>query len=78
LGVLLVERADKLAVWLEQLWLHLADSAHSSVGFYVPLPLVVGNPLGHRVETQWAAELVLETVEVVSQLSMELLACRVH
>ena len=78
LGVWLVERADKLAVWLEQLWLHLADSAHSSVGFYVPLPLVVGNPLGHRVETQWAAELVLEKVEVVSQLSMELLACRVH
>ncbi len=62
LGVWLVERADELAVWLGQLW----------------LPLVVGNPLGHRVETQWAAGLVLEKVEVVSQLSMELLACMVH
>jgi hypothetical protein len=78
LGVLLVERADKLAVWLGQLWLRLADSAHSSVVCYVPVPSVFGNPLGHRVETQWAAELVLEKVEVVSQLSMELLACRVH
>ncbi len=78
LGVWLVERADELAVWLGQLWLRLADSVHNSVGYYVPLPLVVGDPLGHRIDTQEAAELVLEKVEVVSQLSMELLACMVH
>ncbi len=78
LGVWLVGRADELAVWLGQLWLHLADSVHNFVESYVPLPLAVGNPLGHRVETQWAAELVLEKVEVVSQLSMEPLACMAH
>ncbi len=78
LGVWLVERADELAVRLGQLWLHLADSVHNFVEFYVSMPLVVGNPLRHRVETQWAAELVLEKVEVVSQLSMELLTCMVH
>ena len=78
LGVWLVERADELAVWLGQLWLHLADSVHNFVEFYVPLPLVVDNPLGRRVAMQRVAEQVLEKVEVVSQLSMELLACRVH
>ena len=78
LGVWLVERADKLAVWLGQLWLRLADSAHSSVVCYVPVPSVVGNQLCRRVAMQRVAELVLEKVEVVSQLSMELLACRVH
>ncbi len=56
LGVWLVERADELAVWLGQLWLRLADLAHSSVGFYVPLPSVVGNQLGRRVVMPRVAE----------------------
>jgi hypothetical protein len=36
------------------------------------LPLTVGNPLGHRVETQWAAELVLvwrQTLKIRGQVS---------
>ncbi len=78
LGVWLVERADELAVWLGQLWLRLADSAHNSVGFYVPLPSVVDNQLDRRVAMQRLAEQVFEQVEVVSQLSMELQACMVH
>jgi hypothetical protein len=78
LGVWLVERADELAVWLGQLWLRLADSAHNYVEFYVPLPLVVDNPLGRRVAMQRVAEQVLEKVEVISQLSMELPACMVR
>ncbi len=78
LGVRLVERVDELAVWLGQLWLRLADSAHISVEFYVLLPLVVDNSLGHRVAMQRVAEQVLEQVEVVSQLSMELPACMVR
>ena len=78
LGVWLVERADELAVWLGQLWLRLADSAHNSVEFYVPLPLVVDNSLGRRVAMQRVAEQVLEKAEVVSQLSMELPACMVR
>jgi hypothetical protein len=75
LGVWLVARVDELAVWLGQLWLRLVDSAHNSVEFYVPLPLVVDNPRGRRVAMQRVAEQVLEKVEVVSQLSMELLVC---
>ncbi len=78
LGVWLAERADELAVWLGQLWLRLADSVHNSVGFYVPLPLVVNNRLCHRVAMQRVAELVLEKAEVVGPLSMELLACMVR
>ncbi len=58
----LVERADELVTWLGQLWLRLADSAHNSVEFYVPLPLVVDNPLGRRVAMQRVAEQVLEKV----------------
>ena len=54
------------------------DSAHNSVEFYVPLPLVVDNPLGRRVAMQRVAEQVLEKLEVVSQLSMELPACMVR
>ena len=75
LGVWLVARVDELAVWLGQLWLRLVDSAHNSVEFYVPLPLVVDNPRGRRVAMQRVAKQVLEKVEVVSQLSMELLVC---
>ncbi len=78
LGVWLVEWADELAVWLEQLWLRLADSAHNSVESYVPLPLVVDNLIGRRVAMQRVAEQVLERVEVVSQPSMELPACMVR
>ena len=78
LGVWLVERADELAVWLGQLRLRLAGLVHSSVGFYVPLPSVVGNRLCRHVAMQRVAELVLERVEVVSRLSMEPLACMVH
>ncbi len=75
LGVWLVAQVDKLAVWLGQLWLRLVDSAHNSVKSYVPLPLVVDNPRGRRVPMQRVVEQVLEKVEVVSQLSMELLVC---
>ena len=78
LGVWLVAQVDELAVWLGQLWLRLVDSAHNSVEFYVPLPLVVDNPLGRRVAMQRVAEQVLEKVEVVSQLSIELPACMVR
>ncbi len=75
LGVWLVAQVDGLAVWLGQLWLRLVDSAHNSEEFYVPLPLVVDNPRGRRVAMHRVAEQVLEKVEVVSQLSMELLVC---
>ncbi len=78
LDVWLVAQVHEHAVWLGQLWLRLVDSAHNSVEFYVPLPLVVDNPLGRRVAMQRVVEQVLEKVKVVGQLSMELLACMVR
>ncbi len=78
LDVWLVAQVEERAVWLGQQWLRLVDSAHNSVEFYVPLPLVVDNPLGRYVAMQRVAEQVLEKVEVVGQLSMELLACMVR
>ena len=54
------------------------DSARNSVESFVQLPLVVDNPLGRRVAMQRVVEQVLEKVEVVGQLSMELLACMVR
>ncbi len=76
--VRLVAQVEERAVWLGQHWLHLVDWAHNSVEFHVPLPLIVDNPLGRRVAMQRVVEQVLEKVEVVDQLSMELLACMVR
>ncbi len=79
LDVWLVAQVEEHAVWLgQQQWLRLVDSAHNSVEFYVPLPLIVDNLLGRRVEMQRVVGQVLEKVEVVGQLSMELLACMVR
>ncbi len=77
LDVWLVAQVEEHAVWLEQRWLRLVDSAHNYVEFYVPLPLIVDNPLGRRVAMQRVVEQVPEKVEVVDQLSTELLACMV-
>ncbi len=74
LDVWLVAQVVEHAVWLGQRWLRLVDSAHNSVEFYVLLPLIVDNPLGRRV----AMQRVVEQVEVVGQLSMELLAYMVR
>ncbi len=65
-------------MWLGQQWLRLVGSAHNSVEFYVPLPSVFDSLLGRHVALQRMAEQVLEKVEVVGQLSMELLACMVR
>ncbi len=78
LDVWLVAQVEEHALWLGQRWLRLVDSAHNSVEFYVPLPLVVDNLLGRHVAMQRVAEQVLEKVEVVDQLSMELLACMIR
>jgi hypothetical protein len=78
LDVWLVAQVERRAVGLGQQWVLLVDSAHNSVEFYVPLPLVIDNPLGRHVAMQRAVEQVLEKVEVVSQLSMELPACMVR
>ncbi len=78
LDVWLVAQVEEHAVWLRQRWLRLVDSAHNSVEFYVPLPLIVDNPPGRRVAMQRVVEQVLEKVEVVGQLSMELLAYMVR
>ncbi len=65
-------------MWLGQQRLCLVGSAHNSVEFYVPLPSIVDSLLGRHVALQWVAEQVLEKVEVVGQLSMELLVCMVR
>ncbi len=58
LGVWLVAQVDEHTVWLGQLWLRLVDSARNSVESYVPLPLVVDNPLGRHVVMRRVAEQV--------------------
>jgi hypothetical protein len=76
--VWLVAEVVEHAVLLVQQWLHVVDMAHNFGEFYVPLPLVVDNPLGRHVAMQRVAEQELEKVEVVGQLSMALLACMVR
>ncbi len=78
LDVWLVVEVVERAVLLVQQWLHVVDLAHNFGEFYVPLPLVVDNSLARHVVMQRVAEQVLEKVEVVGQLSMELLACMVR
>ncbi len=78
LGAWLVAKVGEHAVLLVQQWLHVVDLAHNFGEFYVPLPLVVDNPLGHHVAMRRVAEQVLKKVEVVGQLSMAVLACMVR
>jgi hypothetical protein len=78
LDVWLVAQVEEHAVWLGQQRLRLVDSAHNSVEFYVPLPLIVDNSLGHHVAMPRVVEQVLKKVKVVGQLSMELPAFMVR
>ncbi len=73
LDIWLAAEVEERAVLLVQQW-----KVHDSEDGHVPMPLVGDNLLGRHVAMQRVAEQVLEKVEVVSQLSMELLACMVH